>query len=415
MQIKKLTPHEFDTYAKEHPLSSYHQSSQYANVMKEKGYDCDFIGYVNEYGIIQAASLILHKKIGRLNRYGYAPKGFLVDYYNEKLLEEFTKAIKKYYYKRNFSFIKVNPEIAIGAINPENYDITYNENKRIQYVLENNGYKHLGKNMYFETKLPRFNAILPLKTFDFNKFAKQTKNKIRKANRKGLSLEKVGRDEIKILYKFIKNKKNKDIDHYINYYNSFKNNSDIDIFLVKIDYEQALIEARKTYDKEELLNEKYNEKLRLNPTTKNITNKMNSDQTLDSLKKDIILTTRGLTLNKYEYIAGAITIKYKNRVYILISGFDKKFERCNANYFLHYSLCNYYKDKYDYIDFNGITGNFNKENPYNGLNEFKLGFNPKLFEFIGEFDLIINKGSYTLLEKNNLLNKEFTKKQKNVV
>ena len=36
MQIKKLTAYEFDTFAKNHPLSSYHQSSQYAEVMKEK-------------------------------------------------------------------------------------------------------------------------------------------------------------------------------------------------------------------------------------------------------------------------------------------------------------------------------------------------------------------------------------------
>ena len=383
--------------------------------MKEKGYDYDFIGYVNEYGIIIAASLILSKKIGRLNKYGYAPKGFLIDYYNEQLVKEFTEAIKKYYYKRNFAFIKINPEISIGTINPETYNTTYNNNINIKYILERNGYKPLEKNLYFETKLPRFNAILPLKDFKFDNLAKQTKNKIRKANRKGLTLEKVGKDEIEIIYKFIKNKKNKDIEHYLNYYCSFNKTSDIDLFLIKLDYEKALIDARNTYDKEEELNIKYNEKLRLNPNTKNITNKMNSDQTIDSLKKDIIIATRGLSLNRFEYIAGAITIKYKNRIYILISGFDKKFERCNANYFLHYSLCKYYKKDYDYIDFNGITGKFTKDNPYNGLNEFKLGFNPKLFEFIGEFDLIINKGAYTLLDKNGLLNKEFVRKQKDVI
>ena len=78
---------------------------------------------------IVAASLILIKRIGLLFRYGYAPKGFLIDYTNIDLLKEFCHLLKKRYYRKNLAFIKINPEIVIGTL--KNNEIEYNDNKKI--------------------------------------------------------------------------------------------------------------------------------------------------------------------------------------------------------------------------------------------------------------------------------------------
>ena len=98
----------------------------------------------------------------------------------------------------------------------------------------------------------------------------------------------------------------------------------------------------------------------------------------------------------------------------MISGYDKKFAKFCPNYFLHYALINYYKDDYDYIDLNGITGDFSQENPYKGLDEFKKGFNPLSFVYIGEFDFIINEGLYKSMSNKGQLAKEFKKKEKSI-
>ena len=90
MKLKNLSIFEFDKYASNHPLGSYHQSSNYALFMSEQGYEYDLLGMVDNNGEIHAASLILYKKLGMFNRYGYAPKGFLIDYFNPTLLKEFT-------------------------------------------------------------------------------------------------------------------------------------------------------------------------------------------------------------------------------------------------------------------------------------------------------------------------------------
>ena len=72
-------------------------------------------------------------------------------------------------------------------------------------------------------------------------------------------------------------------------------------------------------------------------------------------------------------------------------------------------IMEYYKDNYNYFDLNDMTGDFTKENPYYGLNEFKLGFKPKVYEFIGEYDLIINDKKYKNLLTNGTLAKIFNK------
>ena len=123
---------------------------------------------------------------------------------------------------------------------------------------------------------------------------------------------------------------------------------------------------------------------------------------LDSLMNKI----KKYSNNKEVYIAGAIVIKYKNRANIYISGYDKKYVSYNPNYFLHYMICEQYKYEFDFIDLNGISGDFSIDHPYYGLNKFKMGFNPKLYEFIGEYDLIVNPGSYkSLMNSVKMFNK----------
>jgi len=150
-------------------------------------------------------------------------------------------------------------------------------------------------------------------------------------------------------------------------------------------------------------------KVPVNANEININKKMNSDRALLSYKNDIEIATLGLRTNKTTYLAGALTIKYKNRINIIISGLDTNYKSYNANYFLHHELIKYYKENYKFIDLNGLTGDFNSTNPYKGLNDFKLGFNPHVYEFIGEFDLILNNKVYNHLAKNGTLAEYFKK------
>lgn len=410
MRLKELTIEEFRRFEQEHELSNYYQTINYAMIKAENGYDYDLIGLIDEENNILAASLILLKPIGIKCFYGYAPRGFLIDYQNEYLVSKFTELLKEYYYNKNVIFIKLNPNIKVGEINLEDFETTYNENKNIFYILEKNGYKKLKNNLYFESQLPRFNGLIDLKGYTTSKLDKNTKNKIKKGIRKGLTFEKCSKDKIHEFYNLMKLKKNRDEFYYQDFYTVFEKDDSIDLFLVSIDYNSFLENSQYVYNEELERNNRLNEKLTRNSHEKLINNKMNSDKILLSYKNDIMEATKGMTDNKKVYLAGALVIKHNDTASILFSSYDPSYKRFAPNYFLHYNLIKYYKDEYNYLDLNGLVGDFKGENPYSGLNRFKLGFNPKVYEYLGEFDLVVEPKSYNILLKNGILAKEFNKK-----
>lgn len=406
MHIKELSVAEFENFVNKSPLSNHYQTMNYALLMGENDYDYELIGLVDEYETIHAASLILIKKITKILKYGYAPKGFILDYFDNNLLREFTKCIKEYY-KKKLVFIKINPEIAIAEINPANFEKNYNQNAEIKDYLINLGYVKLKDNLYFESMVPRFNAILNLKNYELNKIDKTTRNKIKRAESKGLEIEIGKQKDLDILYNFVKNKRNKDSFYYKDYYNIFSKTNSIDLFLVSLNPNKYLVNSKDNYEKELEKNTKYNDEIITNKSEKKLNIKMNSDKKLLAYKNDIMQAS---SMDKEKiYIAGALVIKHKNRINIIISGYDPKYKRFNPNYYLHHKIFEYYKENYTHADLNGITGDFTKNNPYKGLNEFKLGFKPKIYEFLGEYDLMIKPSTYTSLLKSGKLAKIFNK------
>ena len=407
MHLRELSIEEFTNYSNNHPLSSYYQTLNYAILKAESKFDYDLIGMVDRNDNIYAASLILFKPIGILCKYGYAPRGFLIDYENDYLVNTFTDLIKKYYYEKSVIFIKVNPNINIGTIDNASFITNYNEKSNIKYLLENAGYRRLKDNLYFEAQLPRFNAIIDLKKYNFNNLDKNTKNKIKKGIRKGLTFKKCSKEALDDFYKLIKNKKNTDEFYYKDYYTAFSKNDSIDLFMVSINYFDFLQNSQNSYEEESNNNTRLNKKII--QSEKYINSKMQSDKTLLTYKNDIVEATQGLNKEE-EFIAGALVIRHNNTVSIVLSGYDTNYKRFAPNYFLHYSLIEYFKNNYDYLDLNGVVGDFTNDNPYSGLNRFKLGFKPNLYEYIGEYDLVIEPKSYYILLNNGILSKTFDKK-----
>ena len=407
--IKEVTSNEFDRYAINHSLANFRQSSKYATLMSKNGYDKKYLFCINsEYEII-GATMLLTKRIKHIFKYGYAPLGFLINYKKKKDIKLFTKEIKAYAKKNKMSFIKINPEIPTHII-----DSKFNKHKlsniNIIDTLTENGYVKLKDNLYFESMMPRFNGIIDLKKYDEKKIDKSARNRINNAIRKGLEIETTQKNKIKDLYPFIENKKRlRNYLYYKNYFQIFNEDLDADIFLVSINFDKYLENSKAVFEAELENNKKITEELFKNNSELNLKRKMNSDRVLNDLKKDVIDATYSINKPNY-YIAGALCIKYKNHVHIVISGFNELYKNMNANYFLHNEIIKYYKDNYDYLDLNGMSGDFEKTSPYYGLNKFKLSFKPRVFEYIGEFDLVVNKRVYNSLILMGLIQEEFRKK-----
>ena len=412
MQIKDINEIEFDNFASSHVLKNYYQTSYYGNLMKKFGYTPIYIGVFDSDSIVGAA-LILSKYIAINIKYGYSPRGFLIDYQNTYYLEEFTKLVKKYFFKKGFAFIKINPEITLAEVISETNSKNINNNSvKIINELERLNYKKLKNNIYFESLLPKYNPIINLKKFDINNLNKNIKQKIHNKDKKGISLIRGDEYNLNEFYEFVKNKKDNSIEYYKNYYKIFNEAKMADLWLLQIDYHEYLKLTQEEYTNLLEKNERINKEFIENTKNKQLLRaKMESDRKLTSLNQEItdINTYIQNGVNK-QIIASALTIKFKNRVNIVISGFDKNI-KLNPNHILYIKLIEHYKNEnYSYLDLNGITGDFTPSNPYRGLNEFKLNFNPNIYEYIGEFDLIINQTLYSLLWTTKILHNEFDRK-----
>lgn len=408
MQIRELTLGEFEKFSENHKYNNFHQSLNYALLKSEDGYEYEIIGYTDD-DKIYAAALVLVQLINNSYLVAYVPEGFLIDYNDTELLNKFTKDLYKYYKKEGITFIRINPTIPIAKIDPKSFNPIYNDNYKIINYLKDAGFTKLEDTFNFESILPRFDAIIDLDNFNILSVSKNTRNKIKKGLRKGLKLEKSNSQSMDILYRFIKNKKSRDLFHYSDYYNIYSKQNEIDYYLVSIDANELIINSQIAYEKELNKNEFLNNKLIKLSSEKNINRKMNSDKALISYKDDISIANKYITQNEKTYIAGALVIKFGDKITILFSGYDKKYKDFAPNYFLFYQILMQYKGEYKYASLSGISGDFSKSNKYYGLNKFKLGFNPDVYEYIGEFDLVLNKINYHFLNKKDLINKEFKK------
>ena len=405
MKVVSLTPQQFHEFASTHPLNNYMQTQKYALVMADYGYSYDFIGYADG-GTIVAATLLLSKTITGKTKYGYAPKGFLVNYYDENVVKNFLKDLREYYFRQDYVFIKFNPEIIIGNTDKAHkYQMTYNGNVRIIDVLKELNVKRRLEIKEFDLIEPKVNAYIDLKNFNIKNIDRSFRKKIKKCINSGMSLTLGDVREMDTLYPFLKTKR--PIAYYRTFYNAFSKDNSVDLLFVKIDFEKRLTLIRTRYEKEQIKNDEYNLLIQKEPTPGNLNKKMSSDKKLEAYKESIIKATESLKKGKEAIVAGAIVVKHFNRVSIIASGYSNEYKYLNPNHFLHYAIIERYKPYFNYLDMNGMTGKFEEETKYKGLDEFKKKWNPTIFEFIGEFDLICSTNTFKRLIKTSFIEDEF--------
>ena len=409
MKLVELSIREFENFAYNHPLRSYAQTVNYAKVMGEMGFSYDYIGYKDDIDNIIAASLILTKKL-RFNKYAYAPKGFLVDYYNTDLLKEFVKEVVQYYDKKGCAFIKINPEIIIGEINSKrNFAANYNQNVKIIDDLKSMGFKRRREIKPLDFIFPRISPYINLKTFDINSLDDDVKDTLDTGTKSGLVLEEAFNKDINMLFDYIKDNTNMSINFFRNVVNIFQGNTgpNAELLLLKVDYEACLVEMQRAYDRELEHNNECNEKIQSDNSDAMLNEKMQSDRDLISIKASVVQATNNLKKQKYEYIAAALVIKFENRVSIVAAGADNKFISFNPMIYLYYSLTERFKNDYDFLDLNGLANSYSDLSPFYRYNKDKLDLNPDIYEFIGEFDYIIDNNKFKRIQSAGLLSEEF--------
>lgn len=410
MKIVKLSSSQFDRYASTHKYRNYYQTSMYANVMSKFGYLYQFIGIVNDANKLIGASLIIYKDVWMKNKIAYAPRGILYNYENEQELEEVVDKLKKTLGKQNFMLLRIDPYIPLTIRDCDGNIMNFNnQGTTIIENLKKAGFNYKGKNLYFETEKSRWEALILLQRDVrevFGRFDKRTRNKIRRASSAGVEIEKAPTNNVNKLYQFISKKEKKPMSFFKEIINKF--DDDVEIYYAKINTENFLINSRRNYEKELEYNDILANKVQdLSLETKEresyLNKKMESDKLITAYKNSLLKSTDLLKSNPDGIlIAASMIIKYDNAAYIFTEGQDDEYGYLNPLYLMKWKLINDYSEQgIKYINLNAICGEFEKKNPYSGLNEAKLGFNTAVTEYVGEFDIVLNSFAYNWYKKMN--------------
>lgn len=405
MKVVNLKLDAFTEFVKNSKLDNFYQSVEYGNLMSKFGFSASYVGFIHDDSII-GASLILNRPIFMGFKYGYAPHGLIVDYNNMDMLPEMIKRLKSFLFKKSYLIIKIDPLIVKSVRDEEGKILESNPNiDNIMLKLKKNGFNHCGFNNYMEAVKPRWHAILNIANKDaptlFYELEKNVRNKLRKAVKYGIEIYKDNTFDIEKMYEFISNKGNYSLRYYKEFKNSFDNK--FELYFARINTEVYVENSKQLYEKESEINDYLNnliqnEGLKGKDMRTILNKKMESDRILSSYKNHLVIATK--LLKEYPnnlIIGGAIVINHNNKLYLLIEGYNDQYNNLGAGYLMKWKIIEKYaKSGIEYFDLNAISGDFTDNNKYKGLNEAKLGYNSKAIEYIGEFNLIVNKPMYAL-------------------
>jgi lipid II:glycine glycyltransferase (peptidoglycan interpeptide bridge formation enzyme) len=405
MNLIELSKEEFIEFSKNYPYSLFFQSPYWIEIKKFNNWNGTMIGMKKENKII-AATVILTKNIKGINKkMAYAPRGFLLDYQDEKLLEKFTQEIKGYCKKNNILFLKINPYIKYQEHDIDGNIIENTKNDKLIQKLTELGYIHQGFYITMDEKKdlePRWLSVLELENKTTDEILKEmrttTRWSIRNSEKNCLRVIECSRDdlkEFKLLMKHTAERRefiDRPLSYYQNMYDVLSKEDLIKVLLVEINFKELL--EKTTKEKEELL-EKI-ERSKDNPKKQNQLKELTQELTSFDKRIESLLEYQ----KKYgdtKIIAGGLYMLYGRQLVYLLGASYKEFMKYNSQYLLQWQMINYAKEhNYQTFNFYGIDGDFSKESKNYGLFDFKRGFSACVVELIGEFDLVINKPLYHL-------------------
>lgn len=404
MEFVELSEKEFLNYSKKSPYTSFYQMPEWAKVKKTNGWNSYFVGLKDKNKIV-AATLLLSKKIKLFKTMFYAPRGFLLDYDNLELLKEFTEKIKEFIKTKDALFLKINPYVDYQERTVDGDIVENTEKKELFKTLESLGFKHNGFYIEQDKKTdlePRWISVLDIngKSMDelYSEMRSSTKWRLNNSKKNALRIIEAKYEDLEEFKNLMKHtaERREFVDRPLSYYQDMFKILDeknlVKVLLIEINFKELVELSEKTLKetnakidelkentrKEKQLKELYLEKERLEKKIEELN---------EIIKED----------GEKKIISGGWYMLYGREIIYLFGASYKKYMKYNPQYLLQWEMINYAIDNnYEAFNFYGIDGNFNKESKGFGLFDFKRGFNAKVHELIGEFDLVIDKPRYLL-------------------
>ena len=361
MEFVELKSDEFNKICDNFPGNSFYQSVSWANVKEKTGWINYYVGVKKKNKVI-ACSLILGKKL-YLNKYlYYAPRGMLLDYNDDDLLNFFVDNIKKFLRKKNGVLFKIDPLVEYQKHDKDGNVIGDSLNDSIVNNLKRIGFKHHGFTVGYTDELQfrwSYGLDITQKNDIFAGMDQRCRRCIRKYEKYPLEVALVNDDNIN------------DFKGIMEHTASRQNHFD------------------RSLDYYKYLDSEFGDRSKL------IIIYLNRQKFLDEFKDDKLFDLVSKDDRDKIPISAGVFIFDKDRANYVYGGTYRDYMPIMAQYKLQMEMINLAKERnIPLYDFGGISGNFTPGTENYGVYEFKRGFGGHVIEYIGEFDLVINKLGY---------------------
>ena len=397
MKFTLIEPDDFRTFAETSPYKSFMQTPEIAELRYKNGWTPYYFGVEEDQTLIAAAMLVAKPAFLGKSIF-HCPGGPLLDYDKKKLLDFFLAHLKKFIKSHNGYAFHIDPYYEANRYDRNGEPLPgYKPHPKAKQNLLSLGFRELST-----TTQPKYLFVMELqgRTPDqiLADFKRNTRNHVKKAEKKGVKVRELKREELGILKQITESTSkrrhfdDRPLSYYEQMYDLFHARGEVKFMLAEISAEDAISKHSKDADSDSD-NSRGRESATEIPGRDRLTRRENDNRELSALRNDNSADTIPLS--------AAMFMLYGDEVVYLFSGSDEKYmKEFNAQYAIQWHMIKYAAEhEYKIYNFYGIHGLPDKSDPDYGIYDFKKGFGAdygRIVELLGTFELPVNKPFYYL-------------------
>ena len=382
------------------------QTPEWGEVKTRGEWSNDILFVMNDQDEPVAATMILYRALPVVKRYlAYAPRGIVTNYHNAEQFKEVIQALKTYLKQKRVFGLKIDPEImwrerlndfsiVEGGINQE----------VIRQLLLESGFVSQPLDLGFGGIQPRMTMIVELEDKGkdiLDTFTSKERYKVTMAQKRGVvcykgSIEDI--DDYEVLNRITAERDQyiaRSKEYLITIYETLHAHDMMDLFFAKIDYHIAKESTENRIHQAKAAVEKIASQVESTQNEKKKTNLLNQRESLlkniKKYKQEVIeLEALCEEYPNGKVLSGAFVATYKDTAYYLYGANITDDAGLHSNKLLQtWIMQTLYNEKgIRHYDMFGVSSNVED---HTGITQFKQSFDPKLVEYIGEFDMPISK------------------------
>ena len=396
-----ISAQEHDDFVKASSQTNLLQSASWAKV--KDNWDNERIGFYKNDQLVASASILI-KPLPLGMTMLYIPRGPIMDYHDQELLQFVLNSLKQFAKTKKALFIKFDPSLFLVQAQIGEDRKEQQETLDVIQNLQKAGAIWVGRTESLdETIQPRFQANIYKDNFSEELLSKSTRQAIRTARNKDIQVQfgsKELLDDFSALMKKTENRKSIHLrgqDYYQKLLDTYPEHSYITLASIDLNERLESLQAQKVKAEKEA--SKFTEKTKPGKIENNKQEQKRLQEEMNFLSEKIAQGTTNVPLS------GTLVLEYGATSENIYAGMDEEYRRYQPALLTWYETAKHAFDRgANWQNMGGVENDLD-----GGLYHFKSKFNPTIEEFVGEFNLPTNP-LYHLSNLAYTLRKKFRSK-----